>query len=107
MSILIKGTNIEDLQRAMLMFSGHEIVELPDHGDLIDRDALWRKMTNAFEKRAEEANMAGDRVVCVSWHDAVHFIKDAPVVIPAERSEDETDSKEEEYIKLDGYYYNY
>ena len=33
MNILIKGANIEDLQRALLMFSGHEIVELPDHSD--------------------------------------------------------------------------
>lgn len=42
----------------------HEAVELPDHGDLIDRDAL-----NATD----------------SWEWIRH---DAPVVIPAERSED-------------------
>lgn len=48
MSILIKGTNTEDLQRVMLMFNGHEIIELPDHGDLIEREyaiasADWQK----------------------------------------------------------------
>ena len=43
MSILIKGTNIEDLQHAMLMFSGHEIVDISDHGDLIEKDPLFKK----------------------------------------------------------------
>lgn len=46
---------------------GCPLVELPDHGDLIDRDALT----------------ATD-----SWEWIRHL---APVVIPAERSEDETD----------------
>ena len=69
MSVLIKGTNIEDLQRAMLMFSGHEIVELPDHGDLIDRDALLLKVQKWY------------------W-EALETVKRMPAVIPAERSED-------------------
>ena len=37
-------------------------------------------MKELHEKRAEEANMAGDRVVCVTWHDAVIFIKNAPTI---------------------------
>ena len=64
-SILIRNTTVEDLQRAMLFFRGHEIIELPDHGDLIDREALN---------------------VTDSWEWIRHL---APVVIPAERSEDE------------------
>jgi len=47
---------------------------------LIDADALWAQMKEFHEKRAEEANMTGDRVVCVTWHDAVIFIKNAPTV---------------------------
>lgn len=39
MSILIKDTNNEDLLRIMLMFSGHEIVEFPDH-DMPTVDAV-------------------------------------------------------------------
>ena len=73
MGILIKDINIEDLQlpqlRAMLMFSGHEIVELPDHGDLVDRDEL--RMLIPSEE-------------LVSWF----AIENAHVVIPAERRED-------------------
>ena len=42
-SILINGTNIEDLQRVLLAFNGHEIIELPDHGDLVDRDEFIGK----------------------------------------------------------------
>lgn len=38
MNILIKDINIEDLQRAILVFSGHEIVEIFKHEDLIDGD---------------------------------------------------------------------
>ncbi len=74
MSILIKDTNIEDLQRAMLMFSGHEIVELPDHGDLIDVD--WLK------EECEEPN--------VWWETTTEMkmiLANPPVVIPAERRE--------------------
>lgn len=40
MNILIKDTNTEDLHRALLMFSGHEIVETFEHGDLIDSDEV-------------------------------------------------------------------
>lgn len=77
MSILIKDTNIEDLQRAMLMFSGHEILELPAHGDLIDRSKLKDEFIgDAFSGKGGYAVWSED-------------ILSAPVVIPAERSEDE------------------
>ena len=69
MSILIKGgITIEELQSAMLMFKGHEIIELPDHGDLIDRDVLLSKVQKWY------------------W-EALETVKRMPVVIPAERSE--------------------
>lgn len=48
--------------------------------DLIDRQELWKQMVELHEKRAEEANMTGDRVVCVSWHDAVVLLKNAPTI---------------------------
>lgn len=54
------------------------LIEIPDHGDLIDRDALKGKtefIGDAFSGRGGFA-VWGDDVL------------DAPVVIPAERSED-------------------
>lgn len=48
-----------------------EAVELPDHGDLIDRDALC---------------ISGGRVNGKMFF--AELLKNAPVVIPAERSED-------------------
>lgn len=101
MSVLIKGMQKpKDCYQCRLHYGHGEcgvsvdgncpLIELPDHGDLIDRDALWQKMKDLHEKRTEEANMTGDSrvVVCVTWHDAVVLGKNAPVVIPAERSED-------------------
>ena len=79
MSILIKGgTTIEELQSAMLMFKGHEIVELPDHGDLIDRDALKNELFT-------------DTTDCDLEMIEFEYVSAAPVVIPGERSEDATD----------------
>ena len=85
MSILIKGTNIEDLQRAMLMFSGHEIVELPEHGDLIDREALKKTLID----EGETVGIDGFSIDGLSADDVCYAIENAPVVIPEERSEDE------------------
>lgn len=76
MSILIKDTNIEDLYRALLMFSGHEIVEIFEHGDLIDRDEL---MKHEVYLPREGGNLP---VVYMS------YVKAAIPVIPAERSEE-------------------
>lgn len=57
---------------------------------LIDVDALWAQMKEYLEKRIEEANMTGDRAVCVTWHDAVILIKNAPTVdaVPVIRCKD-------------------
>ena len=46
----------------------------------IDADALLAQMKEYYEKLAEEANMTGDRAICVTWHDAVILIKSAPTV---------------------------
>lgn len=76
MSILIKGTNTEDLLRAMLMFRGHEIIELGDHGDLIDRDALFD--ANSWDWFNEWGSTVNKQA---------QFVVEAPVIIPEERSE--------------------
>lgn len=38
---------------------------------LADVDELWKQMWELREKRDEEANMTGDRAVCVTWNDAL------------------------------------
>ena len=55
------------------------LIELPDHGDLIDRDAL---MKHECYVPLPLGNLP---VIYRS------YVKGAPVVIPAERREDETD----------------
>lgn len=86
MSILIKDTNIDDLQRAMLMFKGHEIIELSDHGDLIDRDALNEAMYHeAFE--TDSALQKWDSGCWIRYKMFERHRDSAPVVIPAERRE--------------------
>lgn len=76
MNILIKDTNTEDLHLALLMFSGHEIVEIFEHGDLIDRDEL---MKHVVYMPQEGGNLP---VVYRS------YVKAATAVIPAEMSEE-------------------
>lgn len=83
MSVLIKGTNIDDLQRIMLMFYGHEIIELPNHGDLIDREVLKKK---SLIDESETVGIDGFSVDGLSADDVCYIIENAPVVIPAERS---------------------
>lgn len=56
---------------------------------LIDVDALREQMKDFYEKRAEEANMTGNRVVCVTWHDAVMLIESAPIITETRLSEDD------------------
>ena len=48
--------------------------------NLINADALLAQMEKYHEKRAEEANMTGDRAACVTWDDAVILIKSVPPV---------------------------
>lgn len=57
---------------------------------LIDTDELMAQMKEYHERQAEEANMTGDRAVCVTWHDAIILIKNAPAVdaVPVIRCKD-------------------
>lgn len=57
---------------------------------LADVDELWKQMWELREKRDEEANMTGDRAVCVTWNDAVTLIKNAPTIdaVPVVRCKD-------------------
>ena len=96
MSILIKGLNIKPCEDGFdgkgLVIIGYDdktylvaheqIIPLPDHGDLIDRD-----------EAADDAcfiwcrNSAGDDAV----QEIIEHLRKMKAVIPAERSEDETD----------------
>jgi hypothetical protein len=86
MSILIKGITPAELLRVFewariganncMIGNGVVATELPDHGDLIDRDALKEDMA--------------DKCDCETWvgiEAAIKCADSAPVVIPAERSE--------------------
>lgn len=84
MSILIKGTNTEDLQRVMLMFSGHEIIELSDHGDLIEREYAIASACSGI-KRTLPTTEGGEDWIRVE--EVRQSLKSVPVVIPAERSQ--------------------
>lgn len=55
---------------------------VPDHGDLVDRDELMMKMWEASAYAPNHCSWVNARVVFAK------DIEDAPVVIPAERSED-------------------
>ena len=85
MSILIKGVNIKEIKRGAVaavniddvvyFVHGDDIVPVPDHGDLIDRDVLKDECKEPY----------------VWWETATQMaviLSDSPVVIPAERSED-------------------
>lgn len=63
------------------------LVEVPDHGDLMDRDKLCKEMTDFCGKQNEEAAYTGNRLVRISWDDAYNFVENAPVVIPADKEE--------------------
>lgn len=59
------------------------LIELPDHGDLIDRDALMARYAEEVKPSNNSDFMRPPR-----WNDAVQLTELAPVVIPAERSEE-------------------
>lgn len=98
MSILIKGVKITDcwncpcidgeygecniLGKTIKSERGRlddcPLIELPDHGDLIDKDALKEDIADKYD--------------CETWvgiDEAIKCADAAHVVIPAERSEDE------------------
>ena len=66
MSILIKNTSVEDLQRAMLLFRGHEIIELSDHGDLIEKPILIRGLSKPKLKVLMSWQFQKNRMIAVA-----------------------------------------
>lgn len=122
MSILIKGLKMpKEYEFIDLVITGDgvvreyytdkvdiavaEAVELPDHGDLIDKDALYER-TEEWEAQALaqikeyccgesswEQNECRKWATIVSERSAFKFdVADAPVVIPAERTADLCDA---------------
>ena len=100
MSILIKGLKMpKDKPLRIVLnpngqlfvdhgitFTEYEAVELPDHGDLIDRSAL---MFDTEERYCTGcASYRGWRCKACWVDDMNGELVDAPVVIPAERSEE-------------------
>lgn len=85
MGILIKGITAGELLRVFELariganncMIGHGVVatELPDHGDLIDRDALFDD--NSWDWFNEWGSTVNKQA---------QLVADAPAVIPAERS---------------------
>lgn len=73
---VVRDYGIEDEQIA-------EAIELPDHGDLIDREALMAR----YAEEVKPSNNS-DFIRPPRWNDAVQLTELAPVVIPAERSEE-------------------
>lgn len=60
------------------------LIELPDHGDLIDLRELNRELAR-FVRRSNNSDFAPTP----TWNNAVSVVESAPIVILAERSEDE------------------
>lgn len=88
MSVLIKGITLDDFIRYGGEYAGYLdgigcTVELPDHGDLIDREALdGVLLTNGI------VGAITRRKVRYTVGDVRTIIGHAPVIIPAERSEE-------------------
>lgn len=100
MSILIKGLKMPKGDKALVvcinsngtvdrpnwqwdytLIKGAEAVELPDHGDLIDKDALMNDLGISPNCKSEED--------CEGQFCAVCFrLREAPTVIEAERNEE-------------------
>ena len=61
----------------------YKAIPVPPHGRLIDADALINALQELLDRRREDAEYTGFRGAVVSWDDAICYIKDAPIVIPA------------------------
>ena len=122
MSVLIKGMKIPQscydcdmLELSGVVGCGHAyatnnsewgralncpLIELPDHGDLIDRDELIGEMKHSFGEETIVTftiNMKGFKSTIKTWPgeptfeqqcNLTEFVRHSPVVIPAERSEE-------------------
>ena len=108
MSILIKGLNIKPCKDGFngkgLVIVGYDdklyavaheqIIPLPDHGDLVDKnrivEILRDRSKNVFEIQKgvkNEKDISYCQGVMVGYTNSIVALEGAPVVIPAERSE--------------------
>lgn len=73
----------------------YSVIELPDHGDLVDRDELYRKTAEWEEQARNQVNEGWTKwnIILTERTAFKYDVADAPVVIPAERSEDEADKR--------------
>jgi len=98
MSVLIKGMEMPKhcgycrfrydgichaLQKTQYAVTDCPLIDLPDHGDLIDQRELMREFAR-FVRRSNNSDFAPTP----NWNDAVSLVGSAPVVIPAERSKE-------------------
>ena len=113
MSVLIKGLNIKPCKDGFdgkgLVIIGYDdklyavaheqIIPLPDHGDLIDKTVLMGSLADWQMSEAPEEGFNWDSGRNVTSHelqysiyrllgDVYEEVRDEPVVIPAERSEE-------------------
>jgi hypothetical protein len=117
MSILLKGLKMPEGDNAVVvvihsngtvdrpnwqwdctLIKGAEAISIPDHGDLIDRDKFVAEKREQFcaDCRKRKSTKTGLFVYeigdCVcracDTDDMLDYIEEAPVVIPAERSEE-------------------
>ena len=63
------------------------LIELPDHGDLIDRNMLIGGFADWYIQESP-MYLGDDKVVAETIGEAMKAIEAAPVIIPAERSKE-------------------
>ena len=96
MSLLIKGLTAKELLNvfewartgANNCMIGHGVIatELPDHGDLIDRDVVVARLADRSKRLIETYGENDEYVNCLS--EVLEGLGCDDVVIPAERSEE-------------------
>lgn len=94
MSVLIKGMEMPKEGTVIVIYKINgkfyvsqngelcPIIELSNHGDLIDREVLKKSLID----ESETVGIDGFSIDGLSVDDVCHAIENAPVVIPAERS---------------------
>ena len=63
------------------------LIELPDHGDLVDKGVLMARYTGLIDVYIGFIEDEDEPIGLVKDKEVVEFIDTAPVVIPAERNE--------------------
>ena len=94
----IKGDSCCKLSRQKVKYYHEDrrddcpLVELPEHGDLIDRDALlaeYERDERAADEHGREFSFSFDSggARCTEWWIVQQKLMDAPVIIPTEKGE--------------------